>query len=155
MKRTLATLLVPVVLLAASGTAFAQAAPVQCGDFMKLRDEAQHRAAAVRNATQHKVERKEVCTLMIHFTASEEEVIKFLEKNKTWCNVPDVAITTAKASHEQSMKFRKIACTEAPIAQPKQPTLSDAIGQTSIDTGGNTRTGRGTLDSLSGNPLAK
>jgi hypothetical protein len=35
------------------------------------------------------------------------------------------------------------------------PTLSDAIGTPSVDTAGNTKTGRGTLDTLNGNPLAK
>jgi hypothetical protein len=33
--------------------------------------------------------------------------------------------------------------------------LSDAIGSTPLDTSTNTKTGRGTLDTLTGNPLAK
>lgn len=156
MKRSLATaLLVSLAMVTVSGAALAQSGPVQCKDFVRLRELAQQKAAAVRNATQHKVERKEVCTLVEHFTAAEEAVVKFLENNKTWCGVPDEAIKAAKASHEQTLKFRKLACAEAPVVQPRQPTLSDAIGQPSVDTAGNTHTGHGTLDSLNGNPLAR
>ena len=51
-------------------------------------------------------------------------------------------------------EFRTAACTEAPQAKPRPPSLSDAIGGPSVDRE-NTKTGRGTLNSLSGNPLAK
>ena len=73
---------------------------------------------------------------------------------KTWCGVPDVAITNSKASHEKSIKFRTIACTDdAP--HPRTPTLSDAIKTPTVDSATNTKTGKGTFDTLTGNPLAK
>ena len=140
---------------AASGTALAQAAPPQCAAFMQLRTEAQEKATAVRTAIDKKVDRKEVCTLVQRFYAAEGTVVKFLEDNKSWCNIPDQAITAAKQNHERTLKFRTAACTEAPQAKPRPPSLSDAIGTPSMDTGENTKTGRGTLNSLSGNPLAK
>jgi hypothetical protein len=139
---------------AGTGIASAQAQPPNCAAFMQLRNDAQQKAAAVRDATQHKAERKKVCELITRFSAAEESVVKFLVANKTWCGIPDTAIKGAKASHENTLKFQKMACSEAPAAQPKQPSLSDAIGQPSVDTGSNTHTGQGTLDSLSGNPLA-
>ena len=61
-----------------------------------------------------KVDRKQVCALMTSFTASEATVIKFLEDNKTWCGVPDQAITVSKANHEKSVKFKTMACSDAP-----------------------------------------
>jgi hypothetical protein len=165
MKRSLASVWLPRGLIAAAtvaaatmtacGVASAQAQPPKCGDFMQLRTEAQQRAAAVRDATQHKAERKKVCELVTRFSTAEETVIKFLVANKMGCGVPDMAITQAKSAHENTLKFQKLACTEAPAAQPRQPSLSDAISQPSVDTGANTHTGRGTLDSLSGNPLAR
>ena len=165
MKRSLASVWLPRGLIAAvvvaaatmtaCGTASAQAQPPKCGDFMRLRTEAQQKAAAIREATQHKAERKKVCELVIRFSSAEESVIKFLVANKTWCGVPDMAITQAKSAHESTLKFQKLACAEAPAAQPRQPSLSDAIGQPSVDTGANTHTGGGTLDSLGGNPLAR
>lgn len=158
MGRSLATALaVGVALTAFAGprAAFAQAPPSQCADFVKLRDDTGKKAAAVRMATDHHAPRKEICTLVTRFVAAEGVMLKFLEDNKTWCGVPDQVINVSKANHEKSIKFRTVACTEAPAGQPKVPTLSDAIGTPSVDTAKNTKTGRGTLDTLTGNPLAK
>jgi hypothetical protein len=93
--------------------------------------------------------------LVQRFYAAEGAILKFLEDNKTWCGIPPEAITQAKAGHENTLKIRTAACTEAPAAKPRQPSLSDAIGTPSVDNASNTKTGRGTLDSLNGNPLAK
>jgi hypothetical protein len=117
--------------------------------------DAEQKALALRTAMEHKSERKEICTLVQHFYAAEETVVKFLETNKTWCGIPEQAITQAKTNHEHTLKFRTAACTEASVAKPRAPSLSDAIDTPSVDTGGNTKTGQGTLDSLNGNPLAK
>jgi len=125
----------------------------QCNDFPKLTEEAQKRGTLVGAAIKGKADRKEICTLMTTFVAAEGKVIKFLEDNKTWCGIPDQAIGAAKANHEKSLKFRTAACEEGP--KPKVPTLSDAIKGPSLDTAKNTKTGRGTFDTLTGNPLAK
>jgi hypothetical protein len=125
----------------------------QCNDFPKLTEEAQKRGALVGAAIKGKAERKEICTLMTTFVAAEGKVVKFLDDNKTWCGIPNQAIAAAKANHEKSLKFRTAACEEGP--KPKAPTLSDAIKAPSVDTAKNTKTGRGTFDTLTGNPLAK
>ena len=155
MKWRVATTFIAALGTAASGAAWAQSAPPQCAAFLQLRTETQDKASAVRKAIDKKVERKEVCTLVQRFYAAEGTVVKFLEDNKTWCNIPDQAISAAKENHERTLKFRTAACTEAPQAKPRPPSLSDAIGTPSVDTRENTKTGRGTLDSLTGNPLAK
>jgi len=154
MKSSRAVLLAAFAIIAASNAASAQA-PSQCNAFIPLRDDAQQKAAAVRAATEHKAERKEVCVLVTRFATAEAAVVKFLETNKTWCGIPDEAVKAAKTGHERTLKFRTVACSEAPAAQPKAPTLSDAIGTPSVDSAANTKTGRGTLDTLNGNPLAK
>jgi hypothetical protein len=51
------------------------------------------------------------------------------------------------------VQFRDQVCAEQP--QPKAPTLSDALGTPTLDTRKNTKTGKGTLDTLTGNPLAQ
>jgi hypothetical protein len=155
MKRSFATVLAVVAVAAASQAAWSQSAPVQCSTFAQLRGEAEQKALAVRSSIEHKAERKDVCAAVQHFYAAEGNVLKFLEDNKTWCGIPDQAIKAAKEAHERTLKFRTAACTEAPAAKPRAPSLSDAIGTPSVDTGNNTKTGRGTLDSLNGNPLAK
>jgi len=127
---------------------------VRCNDFGKLTEEAQKRSAAVAGAIKAKVDRKEICTLMTSFLAAETNVVKFLQDNKVWCGIPDQAIAVSKANHEKSLKFRTMACTEEG-PRPKAPTLSDAIKPPSIDSAKNTQTGRGTFDTLTGNPLAR
>ena len=154
MKSSRAILLAAFAMIAVSRVASAQT-PSQCNAFIPLRDDAQQKAAAVRTATEHKAERKEVCALVTRFATAEAAVVKFLEANKTWCGIPDEAVKAAKTGHERTLKFRTVACSEAPAAQPKAPTLSDAIATPSVDSAANTKTGRGTLDTLNGNPLAK
>jgi hypothetical protein len=140
---------------AAKYPAWAQASPsgVQCNDFTKLSEEAQKRGSAVGNAIKAKADHKQVCALMNSFVTVESSVVKFLEQNKVWCGVPDQVVASAKANHEKSLKFRTVACTEEP--KPKAPTLSDAIKTPTVDTTKNTKTGRGTFDTLTGSPLAR
>ena len=128
-------------------------AGVQCHDVDKLAAEAQKRSALVGTAIKAKAERTELCTLMTDFVAAETKVVKFLADNKTWCGVPEQVITASKTSHEKALKFRTAACQEGP--HPKAPTLSDAIRAPSVDSSKNTKTGRGTFDTLTGNPLAQ
>ena len=124
-----------------------------CASFPKLRDEAKAKAEAVSAVGKRKGDRQQMCAAVQSFTAAEEKVVKFLEDNKRGCGVPDQAIAQAKAMHVNTIKFRDTVCAEGP--KPKAPTLSDAIGTTPLDSGKNTSTGRGTLDTLTGNPLAK
>jgi hypothetical protein len=162
MKRELAASLhlglALLILAVADRPAWAQFAQppagAQCNDFQTFSAEAQKRGAAVTAAMKAKVDRKEICALMTNFVAAETTVIKFLEDNKVWCGVPEQVLSVSKANHEKSLKFRTAACTDdAP--HPKVPTLSDAIKSPSVDTAKNTRTGRGTFDTLTGNPLAR
>jgi hypothetical protein len=146
--------LATLAIAAAPQTVAAQSA-AQCSTFPAMRDDAQKKALAVRTAMEHKADRKEICALVTRFYAAEGLVVKFFLENKTWCAIPEEAIKAAKANHEHTEKFKTAACAEAPAAKPKMPTLSDAIATPSVATSGNTKTGRGTLDSLNGNPLAK
>jgi len=123
-----------------------------CASFAKLKDDAEVRGKAIQAAGKSQ-DRKVMCGAVTRFVESETKVVKFLADNKTTCGVPDQAVTNAKASHEKTLQFRDQVCAEAP--QPKAPSLSDALGTPTLDTAKNTKTGRGTLDSLTGNPLAK
>jgi hypothetical protein len=124
-----------------------------CAQFGPLNVSAREKGQAIGAAQKRHADRKEMCTLVSTFAVAEGAVIKFLETNQTWCGVPADAIKMAKANHEKTLKFRDLAC--APAAQPKIPTLSDAIGTPKLDTGKNTKTGHGTFDTLTGNPLAQ
>src|SRR5580704_10121837 len=127
--------------------------PAVCANFPKLRDDAKAKAELVSAIGKRKGDRKDMCAAVQNFTAAEEKVVKFLDDNKVSCGVPVQAVTQAKAMHAKTMQFRDTVCAEGP--KPKVPTLSDAIGAPPAETGTNTKTGRGTLDTLTGNPLAK
>jgi len=130
--------------------------PPECQTFLQLRDVAAQKAGLVRDANKRGVDHKELCTLVTNFATSETALVKFLEDNKTWCGIPDQAVTAAKANHEKTLKFRTVACSDAgPPGRPKAPSLSDAIGGGNVDNSSNTKTGRGTFDTLTGNPLAR
>jgi hypothetical protein len=138
-----------------TSSARAQGASPQCSDFQGLTAEAQKRASAVQTAMKNKVDRQEICKLMKTFVSAEASVIKFLEANKTWCGVPDQAIASSKTNHERSLKFETAACSTEGPQQQKPPTLSDAMKMPSVDSATNTKTGRGTFDTLTGNPLSR
>jgi hypothetical protein len=134
--------------------ASAQTQPPQCSQFPALSADTQKKATIVQAAMKAKADRKQICTLLTTFVAAEGLLVKFLVDNKTWCGVPDQAITVSQANHEKSLKFRTAACSDDGV-RPKVPTLSDAIKTPSVDSATNTRTGRGTFDTLTGNPLGK
>jgi hypothetical protein len=123
-----------------------------CANFAKLKDVAETRGHAIQDVAK-KHDRKLMCGAVTRFVESEGLVVKFLIDNKTTCGVPDQAVSNAKASHEKTVQFRDQVCAEQP--QPKAPTLSDALGTPTLDTRKNTKTGKGTLDTLTGNPLAQ
>jgi hypothetical protein len=154
MKRGLAVALALFATIAGFRGASAQGAP-QCGAFQQISAEAQKKGAAVGAAIKAKIDHKRICTLMQTFVVAEAAAVKFLVDNKTWCGVPDQVIAVSKANHEKSLKFRTAVCSDAPAAGPKPPSLSDAIKTPPVDSATNTKTGHGTFDTLTGNPLAR
>jgi hypothetical protein len=158
MKRGLAVSLGLALAVFAPGggvyTASAQMAPPVCGQFQTLQMDTQNKASAAQVAMKAKADRKEICNRLTTFVSAESALIKFLVDNKTWCGVPDQVITVSKTNHEKAMKFRDMACSQD-TAQPKAPSLSDAIKTPTVDSATNTKTGHGTFDTLTGNPLGK
>ena len=137
----------------AFGAPAQQQMPPQCQSFPKLRDEAKQRAEKVGEISKRKGDRKEMCGAVTRFAEAEDKIVKFLEDNKATCGIPPQVITQAKQGHSGTVKFRDTVCAEGP--KPKIPTLSDAITTVPVDTPKNTRTGPGTFDTLTGNPLQR
>jgi hypothetical protein len=138
----------------AGGGAFGPPGGAQavCASFPKIKEEAEAKGRAIQEASKTH-DRKAMCGAVTRFVESETKVVKFLADNQTTCGVPPQAVTSAKASHQKTVEFRDKVCAEEP--QPKAPSLSDALGTPMLDTAKNTKTGKGTLDSLTGNPLAR
>jgi hypothetical protein len=135
--------------------------PPHCNDFAALREDTEARGRAIKSASERKVPRPEACQLFNRYVAAETKMIKFMEDNQVWCGVPPEAIKTIKAAHAKAQHMRQQVCQggpagpTGPAAKPKQPTLGDVLGTTTIPNQTNSKTGRGTLDSLTGNPLAR
>jgi hypothetical protein len=123
----------------------------QCANFPKLRDDAAQKANMVQEIGKKHGDRAAMCAAVTRFYDAEQKVVKFLEDNKTACGVPNDAVQQAKVIHANTMKFKDTVCAEGP--KPKIPTLSDAITTTPVDTPKNTKTGPGTFNTLTGNPL--
>lgn len=153
---TMGAMLALIVSIVAIDSASAQMTqgPSPCEGFIPLRNDAQQKGLAIAAAEKRHATPKELCTLVSRFAVAEGAALKFLETNKTWCGIPEAAVSGAKANHQKTLKFRDMACNAT--AQVHVPTLSDAIGTPALDTSKNTKTGAGgTFDTLTGNPLAK
>lgn len=125
--------------------------------FVPLRQDVEKRMATTQAAINRKAPATELCRLFTQFTEAETKMIKYVEDAGLWCGFPPDALPGMKANHAKALDYRKQACNAAAAGaqqRPAAPSLSDALGAP-IPDASTTRTGRGTLDSLTGNPIAR
>jgi len=136
-----------------------QEMPACIKQFISMRENLDKRFDETRKVMEKKPSAAEACNALTKFTQTETALIKYVEKQGTNCPFPPELLDTMKASSAKTTGYRQKACAAAKAEhqgapRPSQPTLSDAFGPPVVS-GESTRTGRGTLDSLSGNPLAR
>jgi hypothetical protein len=132
--------------------------PPACQQLMVLRDETQKNGAAIAAAQQRKVKADvvEACKLFKNFLASEAKFIHALTENVSLCGVPPQVIKSYQEGHGRASKLGQQICEAAEHPQPAGPSLSDALNSTPVlPDADNTKTGRGTYDTLQGNALAR
>jgi hypothetical protein len=122
-----------------------------CQKFPEIRTETEKAAGAIRTAGEKKLPREEVCPLFQKFAASEAKMLKFLTDNQRNCGVPPEAIKTVKSNHARTLQMRTAVCSAAPRVGP---SLSDALSSPILPDSDEQKKGRGTFDTLTGNPLA-
>lgn len=130
----------------------------QClAQFNVHRQEVEKRALAARAGGEKHVSRDEMCKLVGAYAAAEAKWIKYSEDNQVTCGIPKEAVTQIKGAHAHTMDIRKKICSAGPgPAGPVAPSLSDALGTTRLPVAETEkRKSGGTLDSLTGNPLAR
>ena len=136
-----------------------QQLPPCFADFKPLRDEAEKRGLALKNGIQKKVTREQACTLMKNYAAAESKVVKFIQANASWCGIPAEAATSMKTNHTRTLQSEKQVCSGGGMAggapKPTGPGLSDALGTTRSGSLDPLAPNSGTLDTLTGNVLAK
>jgi hypothetical protein len=141
------------------GQAPPQQQPPCFAEFKPLRDEAEKRGLTLKNAIQKKVSREEACTLIKSYAAAEAKVVKFIQTNASWCGIPPEAASSMKANHVRTLQSEKQVCSgggaAAGPAKPTGPGLSDALGTTRAGSLDPLAPNSGTLDTLTGNVLAK
>jgi hypothetical protein len=124
-------------------------------EFLKLRADAEKKAAAIKLASEHKATPKEACHLFTVFAAAEVKLIKFAAESGVWCGMPDQVLAQMQQSHAQTDKLRVRICQAAAAPpRPAGPTLSDSLAAPVPDAS-NIKTGKGTYDTLTGAPIGK
>jgi hypothetical protein len=127
--------------------------PPCMSQFLPMRAEAEKRAGVLQAGINHKKPRPELCQLFRSFSDAEEKVVKFAVANQTGCGIPAEAVTSMKKNHAKTAEVRDKVCAEGP--KPPGPNLGEALGMRNLPSAETTKAGTGTLDSLSGNPLAR
>lgn len=140
-----------------SGFGQPQQMPPCIEQFMPLREQADKRYEAAKAGIDKRGSPAEMCSLLTKLTQAQTTLLKFVEKNSATCPFPPGLLDNIKAGHVNSDGYRKQWCAaaNAPTRPARaEPTLSDALTPP-VAGKDNTSTGRGTLDSLFGNPLAR
>ena len=138
---------------------FQQAPPQQpppcVQEFFKLREDAEKKAAAIKAAGERKAPPNEACPLFNALVAAQTKMLKYANDSGVWCGIPPEVAENLKKGIAQVSDIRAKVCRAA-AAPPQQqgPSLSDALSNPVPDSQ-NIKTGRGTYDTLTGNPLGK
>src|SRR5262249_29976028 len=124
--------------------------------FLPLRQEAEKRADVLQTGINKKKAAPELCQLFRNFFEAEAKVVKFAVANQAGCGIPPDAVAKMKKNHAKTNEVREKVCSAAQQkSAPAGPNLGEALGFGSLPNAETTRAGTGTLDSLSGNPLAR
>jgi hypothetical protein len=127
-----------------------------CMTFPALGKDVEDSLKAVNEAGQRKATREEACPLFKTLSAKEAKALKFLETNRTLCQIPPNFIKQLADRHANIVKITKAVCTAGPPPGAAGPTLSDALGGPTIaDDTSAKLPGRGTFDTLTGNALQR
>lgn len=124
-------------------------------DFVKLRDDVEKKAGAIRAANDRKATPKEACQLFNVFISAQAKMLKYAVDNGAWCGIPTQVVANLKAGLTKTSEIRTKVCqvAAAPVQQTG-PTLSDAL-TSPVPNSSNIKTGRGTFDTLTGSPIGK
>jgi hypothetical protein len=130
--------------------------PPPCmAEFTKLREDVQKQGLAAKAAGQRKATREEMCKHVTAYSAAELKWVKFTEANVSTCGIPPQIAQQLKQTHAATEQTREKLCAAGTAAAPAAPSLSDALGTTRLPTPETTKTGSGTLDTLTGNAIQR
>ncbi len=82
----------------------------------------------IAKSTKGKLDPVASCPQLRGLVAAENNLVKYLEANKNWCNVPDAAVTNLKGASSKSQAFATQACNLASQAKKVQQQQQTAGG---------------------------
>jgi hypothetical protein len=133
--------------------------PPCLAQFTKLRLEREKRGDQAKAGRDRKVSREELCKLIQSYATAEAKWVKFTEDNTASCGIPPQVAKQLKEVHARTLVARKQICSSGPLAggapQPATPSLSDALGTTRLPVPNTTSSGFGTMNTLTGNAIAR
>ena len=127
--------------------------PPCMAEFTKLKGDVEKRGLAAKAASARKVSREEMCKHITGYSAAEVKWIKYTEANVQSCGIPAEVVTQLKQVHTGTEQTKEKICAAGPSAAP--PSLSDALGTARLPTPETTKSGSGTLDTLTGPALQR
>jgi len=132
----------------------AGSAPPCFVEFAKLREDVEKKGKAAKAASQHKVTREEMCKQITAYAAAELKWVKYTESNVSTCGIPQQIAQQLKTVHINTEQTKEKICS-GPGPTAVAPSLADALGTARLPTPATTRTGSGTLDTLTGNAIQR
>ena len=78
----------------------------------------------IAKATKGKLDPVKSCPQLRGLVGAEGQLMKYLESNKNWCNIPDDAVNNLKAAAAKSQTFATQACNIAAQAKKQQEQAS-------------------------------
>jgi hypothetical protein len=127
--------------------------PPCMAEFAKLREDVEKKGMAAKAAGQRKVGREEMCKYITTYATAEAKWVKFTESGVQTCGIPAQIANQLKQVHSNTEQTREKICAAGPAAAA--PSLSDALGTSRLPTSETTKTGSGTLDTLTGSAIAR
>ena len=124
-RLVLATLL-PFALLGASSAAWAGDCNADIAGLSKSRQSFIEKLNVLAKASKGKLDPISSCAPLQGLVKAESALLKYLEGNSTWCNIPDETVAGLKAGTAKSIAFATQACNFA--AQAKKAQQQQASG---------------------------
>jgi hypothetical protein len=137
------------------------AAQAQSSECQKLQGMLQQRQSLIQrmNAASNakKLDARGACSTLGQIAANGNQVLKFMDVNKDWCQIPDTFVENMKADHDRTNKIRGQACRAASQQgkmlqqqqqaqrQQQQQQERGGFGGADVVTGGQWRVPQGAL----------
>jgi hypothetical protein len=125
--------------------------------FLPLRADAEAKAKLIQAAGKRKAPPQEACKLIGNFAQAEVKMIKFVETHAQKCGIPAQVGDQMKKGHVNTTQLQQRVCAAAAqgAAGPAGPSLSEALGSTSLPESKPLKRGGSTFDTLNGNVLTR